>query len=96
MTPTNQNYIHQKIKGRLKLVNGWYCSVQNLSHLLSKNAKIKLYKITISSVILYKCIIWSLTLRGKQRLRTFINSVQGGIFRSIKKDVIRGWRKIED
>jgi len=44
-TSTNQNYIQEEIKSRLKSENACYHSVQNLlsSSLLSKNIKIKLY-----------------------------------------------------
>ena len=44
-TLTNQNSIQKEIKGRLKLGNAGYHSVQNLlsSSLISKNLKIKIY-----------------------------------------------------
>ena len=43
-TLTNQNYIQEVIKSRLKLGNACYHSVQNLlcSSLISKNLKIKI------------------------------------------------------
>jgi len=46
-TLTDQNSIHEEIKSRLKLGNACYHSVQNLlsSRLLSKNLKIKIYRI---------------------------------------------------
>jgi hypothetical protein len=49
-TITNQNLILEKIKRRLN-------SVQNLlsSHLLSKNIKIRIFKIIILPVVLYGC-----------------------------------------
>jgi len=45
-TLTNQNFIQEEIKNRLKLGNACYYSVQNLlsSRLLSKNLKIKIYR----------------------------------------------------
>jgi hypothetical protein len=48
-TVTNQNSIHEEIKGRLKSGNAFYHSVQNLlsSTLLSKNIKVRVYR-TIS------------------------------------------------
>ena len=48
-TLTNQNSIQEEIKSRLKLGNACYRSVQNLlsSSLLSKNLKIKIYRILI-------------------------------------------------
>jgi len=46
---TNQNYIQEEIKSRLKLGNFCYHSVQNISSssLLSKNLKIKIYRTII-------------------------------------------------
>jgi len=48
-TLTNQNSIQEEIKSRLKLGNACYYSVQNRlsSRLLSKNLKIKIYRIII-------------------------------------------------
>jgi len=56
---TNQNSIQEEIKSRLKSGNACYHSVQNLlsSSLLSKNLKIKVYRIIILPVVLY----WSET-----------------------------------
>ena len=81
-TLTNQNSIRKEIKSRLKLGNACYHSVQNLlsSSLLSKNLKIKIYKIIILPVVLYGCETWSLTLRGEHRLRVFENRVLMRIF----------------
>jgi hypothetical protein len=44
-TLTDQNYIQEEIKNRLKLGNAFYHSVQNLlsSRLLPKNLNIKIY-----------------------------------------------------
>jgi len=46
-TLKNQNSIQEEFKSRLKLGNACYYSVQNLlsSRLLSKNLKIKIYKL---------------------------------------------------
>ena len=46
MLLTNQNYIQEEIKCRLKARNSCYYSVLTLmsSRLLSKNLKIKIYK----------------------------------------------------
>jgi len=46
---TNQNSIQEEIKGRLKIGNAYYNSVQSLlsSSLLSKNLKIKIYRTII-------------------------------------------------
>jgi len=46
-TLTNQNFIQEEIKSRMKSGNACYHLVQNLlsSSLLSKNLKIKIYKL---------------------------------------------------
>jgi len=51
--------------------------VQNLlsSSLISKNLKIKTYRIIILPVVLYGCETWSLILREDRRLRVFENRV---------------------
>ena len=51
-TLTNQNSIAEEIKSRLRSGNACYYSVQNLlsSRLLSKNLKIKIYRIIILPV----------------------------------------------
>jgi hypothetical protein len=74
--------IQEKIKRRLNLGNGCYHSVQNLlsSRLLSRNIKIRIYKIIILPVVLYGCETWSLTLREEYRLRVFENRVLRRIF----------------
>jgi hypothetical protein len=47
---------------------------------MSKNLKIKIYKIVILPVVLYGCETWSLILGEKHRLRVFENSVLRKIF----------------
>ena len=76
-TLTNQNYIQEEIKSRLKLGNACYYSVQDLlsSRLLSKNLKMKIYRTIILLVVLYGCETLSLTLREECRLRVFENRV---------------------
>ena len=51
--------------------------MQNLlsSSLISKNLKIKTYRIIILPVVLYGCETWSLILREDRRLRVFENRV---------------------
>jgi hypothetical protein len=90
-TVTNQNCIHEEIKSRLNSGNIWYHSVQSLlsSLILSKNLKIKLYKIIILPVVLYGCETWSLTLREEHRLRVFEILVLRRIF-GPKRGVIGG------
>jgi hypothetical protein len=70
-TLTNQNYIQEEIKSRLKSGNACYHSVQNFlsSSLLSKNIKMKIQRTIILPVVLYGCETWSLTFREECRLR---------------------------
>jgi hypothetical protein len=72
-TVRNQNLVQEEIKRRLNSSNACYHSVHNLlsSHLLSKNLKIRIYKVIILPVVLYGCETWSLTLRDEHRLRVF-------------------------
>jgi hypothetical protein len=53
-TVTNQNLIHEEIRRRLNSGNACYYSVQKPlpSHVLSKNVKIRIYKIIVLSVVL--------------------------------------------
>jgi hypothetical protein len=53
-TLTDQNCIREEIKSRLNSGNACYHSVQSLlsSHLLSRNVKVKTYKIIILPVVL--------------------------------------------
>jgi len=41
------------------------------SRLLSKNLKIKIYRIIILPVVVYGCETWSLTLKKERKLRVF-------------------------
>ena len=79
---TNQNFIAEEIKSRLKSGNACYHSVQNLlsSRLLSKNLKIKIYRTVIMPVVLNGYETWSLTLREERKLRVFENRVLRRIF----------------
>jgi hypothetical protein len=97
MTLTNQNDIHNEIKSRLNSGNAFYYSVQNLSssRLISKNLKIKIYKIVILPVVLYGCETWSLTLGEEHRLRGFENRVLRTIF-GPKREEDRSWRKLHN
>jgi len=56
-TLMKQNSIQEESKSRLKSGNACYHSVQNFlsSSLLSKNIKIKIYRIIILPVVLYGC-----------------------------------------
>ena len=95
-TLTNQNFIAEEIKGRLKSGNACYHSVQNLlsSRLLSKNLKIKIYRTVILPVVLYGCETWSLTLREERKLRVFDNRVLRKIFGTRRDEVTGEWRRL--
>jgi hypothetical protein len=43
--------------------------------LLSKNVKVRIYKIIILPLVLYGCETWSLTVREEHKLRVFVNKV---------------------
>jgi hypothetical protein len=75
MTITNQNMIQEEIERRLNSDNACYHFVQNLlsSHLLCKNVKIRVYKTIILPMVLYRCEVWSQTLREDHRLSVFKN-----------------------
>jgi hypothetical protein len=66
-TLTDQNYMREEIKSRLNSGNACYHSVQSLlsSRLLSRNVKVKLYKIIILPVVLYGCETWYLAKRDE-------------------------------
>ena len=97
-TLTNQNFIQEEIKSRLKSGNACYYSVQNLlsSSLLSKNLEIKIYRTIILSVVLYGCETWLLTLREERRLRVFENRVLRRIFGAERDEVTGEWRKLHN
>jgi len=71
--PNKSNSIHEEVKRRLKSGYACYHLVQNfcLLNFLSKNIKIKIYRIITLPVVLYRCKPWSLTLREERRLREF-------------------------
>jgi expansin (peptidoglycan-binding protein) len=95
-TITNQNLIHEEIKGRLNLGNACYHSVQNIltSRLLSKNISIRIQKAIIFPVVLYGCETWSLKLWEEHRLREFEYRVLRRIFGQNKDEVAVDWRKL--
>jgi hypothetical protein len=47
---------------------------------LSKNVKIRTYKMIILPVVMLECVTWSLTSRQEHRLRVFENRVLRRIF----------------
>jgi hypothetical protein len=62
--------------------------------LLSRNIKIKIYRIIILPFIFYGCETWSLTLRKERRLRVFENRMLRRIFGPKRDEVTREWRKL--
>jgi hypothetical protein len=83
------------MKSRLNSRNACYHSVQNLlsSRLISKNLKIKIYKIVILPVVLYGCETWSLNLREEHRLRVFENRM---LIIGPKREEDGLWRKLHN
>jgi hypothetical protein len=74
---TNQNFIQEEIKSRLRSGNACYHSEQKVlsSSLLSKNLKVEIYINLTLPVLLYGCETWSLTLREERRLGVSENRV---------------------
>jgi hypothetical protein len=90
--------IQEEIERKLNSGNACYHSVYNLlsSRLLSKNIKIRIHKIIILPVVLYRCEIWSLALREEHRLRVFENRVLRRIFGPKIDEVAREWRNLHN
>ena len=70
-----------------------YIRRHSSSSLLSKNLKIKIYRIIILPLLLYGCETWSLTLRKDRRLRVFENRVLKRIFGPKRVEVTGERRK---
>jgi hypothetical protein len=66
------------------------------SRLLSKNIKIRIYKIIVLPVVLYGCETWSVILREERRLRAFENRVLRRIFGPKRDEVTGDWRKLHN
>ena len=91
----HENSIHEEIKSRFNSENVHYHSQQDLlsSSLLSKNIKIKIYRLP---VVLYRCKTWSITLRMEHRLMAFKNKVHKKTF-GLKRDKATGkWRRLHN
>jgi len=95
---TNQNSIAEEIKSRLRSGNACYHSVQNLlsSRLLSKNVKIKIYRIVSSPIVLCRCETWSLILLEERKLRVFESTVLRRIFGPRRDEVTGEWRRLHN
>jgi hypothetical protein len=64
--------------------------------MLSKNTKIRVYRIIILPVVLYGCETWSPTLREEQRLRVFENRVLRRIFVPKGVEATGDWRRLHN
>jgi len=64
--------------------------------MLSKNAKIKIYRTIILHDVLYGCETWSLTLREERRLRMFENRVLRRIFGPNRDELTGEKRKLHN
>ena len=88
---TNDNFIQEEIKSRMKSGNDWYHSAENLlsSSLLRKSIKTKIYRTIIFPFVLYGCETWSFTLREERRLKVFENKVPRRLFGPNRTEVQR-------
>ena len=70
------------MKSRLNSKCSYYLSFHNLSpsSLLSKNIRIKIYRTTVSSVVLYGCQTWTVTFRRVHILRVIESRLLRNIF----------------
>jgi hypothetical protein len=86
------------MKTRFKSGNACYHSIQNLlsSSLLSKDVKIRIYKIIILPVFLYGCETLSLALRKKHRLKVFESRMLRRIFGQKRDEVTGEWIKLHN
>ena len=66
------------------------------SSLLSKDLKIKIYRIIILPVVMYGCETWSLTLREECRLRVFENRMLRRVFGPKRDEVTGEWKKLHN
>jgi hypothetical protein len=64
--------------------------------LLSKTAKIRVYRTVVVRVVLYGCETWSLTLREEQRLRVFENRLLRRIFGPKRGEATGKWRRLHN
>jgi hypothetical protein len=91
-TPTNQNYIQEEIKSRLKFERACYNSMQNLlySGFLFKNIELQIHITIILTVVSYGCETLSLTPR------MFENRMLRRIFGPTGVEVTGEWRKLHN
>jgi hypothetical protein len=97
-TVINLILIQAEINRKLNSGNACYHLIQNLlsSRLLSKNAKSRIHKTIILTVVRNGCETWSLTLKEKHRLRVLENRVLRRIFGPKRDEETGGWRKLHN
>jgi hypothetical protein len=90
--------LHFKLGADINSDSACYNSAQSLlsSHLPSQNIKIKIYRTTTLSVVLYGCETWSLTLRAEHKLTVFENRVLRRIFEHKTEEGTRRLRKLHN
>jgi len=66
------------------------------SSVLSKNLRIKIYRITVLPVVVYGCETWSLSVRVGSMLRVFEIRVLRRIFGPKGDEVTGEWRKLHN
>jgi hypothetical protein len=90
--------VQEEIKRRFNSGNACYHSVQNLpsSCLLSKNVKIRIYKIIILPVVVYGGETWSATLWEDPRRVVFENRARRRRFGPKRYEVTGEWRKLHN
>jgi hypothetical protein len=64
--------------------------------MLSRNAKIKICKTIILSLVLHEYETWSFTLREGYKVRVFKNRVLRRIFGPKRDEVTGEWRKLHN
>jgi hypothetical protein len=88
-------HIYGTYTPRIKSFYSIKVSNSTSSRLLSKNSKIKIYKIIILPVVLDGCETLYLTLKEKLRLRVFKNRILRRMF-GPKRDKNREWKRLQN
>jgi hypothetical protein len=78
----------EEIKGRIKQGNITFYANKNLlgNKLLTRKAKIKLYKLVILPVVIYGCETWMMNEVEEEKLRIFERKVLHKIFGPIQRE----------
>ena len=98
MAVTNQNHLHEEIKGRLKSANACYHSVQKIlsSSFLFRNMKVIQYRELYLCQLFCMGVKLGLTMTEKHRLRMFKNRLLRKIFGPKREVVTREWRQLHN